>query len=92
MTRTYRLQVPLSPEARKAIEEYASALGASPPAAAANLLEESIPALVELTQALKKVQSSPARALKQAAGALHRATEKADQLAMELDPKPKKAS
>ena len=93
MARTYRLQVPMTPETRKVIEDYASALGTSPPGAAANLLEEAVPALVELTSALKMVQSSPARALKEAAGILHRATEEADQVLMDLEPKPgRKAS
>ena len=86
MARSYRLQVPLKPETRKAVEEYADALGVSPAAAASNLLEEAAPALVELTSALKSVQGSPARALRHAAGALHKATEKADQMLMELEP------
>ena len=87
MTRTFRLQVPVKPETRKAIEDYAAALGTFPAAAAAQLLEESAPVLVDLTSALRKVHSAPSRALREAQTILHEAAEKADQLTMDLKPK-----
>jgi len=90
MARTYRLQVPIKPETRKAIEEFADAMGISPAQAAAQLLEESAPGMIELAAAMRKANQSPSKALRDMANILHKATEQADQLSMELNPKPKR--
>lgn len=91
MARRYRLQVPVSQETRHAIEEYADALGVSPATAASMLLEESTPALRELSEALRSVQGSPARALRAASNALQKAVQEANQVSMDLQPQPKRA-
>lgn len=88
MPRTYRLQVPIKPETRKALEEFADAMGITVPQAAAQFLEEAAPGIMEMAAAVRKVHQSPSRALKDMADMLGRHIEEADQLAMDLEPKP----
>lgn len=85
--RGYRMQVPVDPETRKAIEDYAEVMGVSPARACAVLLRQAAPGLVELTEAMKKASDSPARAIREMADAIHKANSEADQMAMDLTPK-----
>ena len=81
-----RIQVPVSPETEKAITDYAGAMGLSKAAACSQMLEQAAPGLVELTHALKKAQQSPHKALQDMAKVLNKATEKADQMALDMEP------
>ena len=90
MAKTPRLQVPVKPETRVALDAYAEAIGVGAAAAAGQLLEESAPALTEIAAALRKAKSSPAKALQKAAATLNKATEEADQLSLELNKKMRK--
>jgi DNA-binding LacI/PurR family transcriptional regulator len=90
MARTYRFQPRVSPETRAAIEEYAEVMGIPPNSAVSQLLEQAAPGLVDLTAAMRKANQSPARALREMAQAVHKATEEADQNEMDLTPKKKR--
>lgn len=85
--REFRMQVPIDPETRKAIEDYAEVMGMAPSRACAVLLKQAAPGLVELTEAMRKVSSSPARAMREMAQAVQKAAQDADQMAMDLSPK-----
>lgn len=85
MARTHRLQVPVKPETKKVIEEYAQVMGLSTASACGQLLEQSAPGLQELTQALAHAKESPAKALRDMATAVSKATQEADQIVMELE-------
>ena len=85
--RTYRLQVPVSPETRTAINRYAEAMGISPARAAEQMLEQVAPSLLDLAAAMEKAKQAPAKGVADMAKALNKAAEKADQMALDLTPK-----
>jgi len=85
MAQTPRIQVPLKPETRAALEQYADAMGLPLSQAAAQLLDQAAPSLLELASALRKAKESPSRAWRESINALNKATERANQIAMDLD-------
>lgn len=90
--RQRRIQVPLSPETDKALQEYAEVTGLSMAATCAQLLDQAAPGLKELSAAMRKANEHPAAGIRQMARALEKATQDANQIAMDLKgKKPKKA-
>lgn len=90
MARKPKLQVTVKPETQKALQEYADALNVSLSAATGRLLDEAAPSVLDLAHALQKLPEAPARAIREAAQMVHKATRDADQILMELDPPKKK--
>lgn len=82
----YKFQPAVTPETEKAIREYAAVMGMKANTAVAQLLEASAPGLVELTEAMRMANQSPARALREMAKAIHKASADADQIALDLTP------
>ena len=84
------MQIPFTPELRKAVERYAKAVGATPSSAAGALLAEMAPAINQLADALEKAKRNPAASLVDQANILTAAARDADQMAMTLDTEVKK--
>lgn len=86
MARNPKIQVIVTPETKKAIEDYADALNVSVSAATGRLLDEAAPMLVELAHSLRALPKAPAKAMRDAAKMVNRAADDANQMLMDLSP------
>lgn len=85
-----RYQPRVTPETDHAIREYAEIMGMKPNAVVAQMLEQAAPGLVELTNAMRKLQGRPAQGLKDMAKTLEKRAQETQQMAMDLKPRPKR--
>jgi hypothetical protein len=82
-----RIQVPLTPEMRKAYQALADAQRTSLAAVCAEVLEQAAPMVVQIANALETAKTVPSRALRDMAGSLERLTGEANQLQIDLEDK-----
>lgn len=84
MKRTPRLQVPVSPETHESLRYCSEVTGRSIAAIAAELIQQTAPVMVEMTNALQVAKEAPAAAMRQTLEALDKAMVDANQLKLKL--------
>src|SRR5665811_1163893 len=84
-----RIQVPLSPKTRKALQAMADASGSSLAAVCADILEQCAPVSHQMAKALQTARRAPGQAMKDALEALEAALAEGDQIRLDLSPKAK---
>jgi len=81
-----RLQVPVSPEVKSMLEDYADASGSSVARVCGDILAETAPIMAELAKTLREAKKAPASAMRQANEMLERHIASAEQGKLDLKP------
>lgn len=83
----HRIQVPLTDETRKALDNYANASGHSLAKTCGMLLEQAAPSLGELAAAMERAQQVPGKAVRDMAKILQNQIDQTQQGVLDLSPK-----
>jgi hypothetical protein len=82
-----RIQVPVTPEHRAMLQAYADATGATLTRTCQNILAQTAPLMLELSQALQEANQAPAAGIRAAKEILDRKVFETHQLSLDVSPK-----